>query len=94
MYKTNKEILAEFDEKFPMNQKIWEVTGLMPTVKQLVSMENLKSHISLIRQNDLKELMEWAEENGEYVGDFGHIFPKKVIKIEDFLSHLQSLLEQ
>lgn len=61
-YKSNKEINEEFDEKAKTYDKdggfIVYVEGYDNTD---FDVDLIKSHISQIRQNDLKGLVEWAE---------------------------------
>lgn len=57
-YLTKEEVFAEFDEKFVNNTvKIGETLW----IQHIDAIPKTHSHISQIRQNDLKGLQEWAE---------------------------------
>lgn len=59
-YLSTKEIEEQFDEKFCNEVTIEK--GLYTSVfKEKVTPHEILSHISQIRQNDLKGLQEWAE---------------------------------
>lgn len=92
MYKSQKQIEEEFDKEYPQNielPKRWS--------------EDIKSHISQIRQNDLIALKELAEKRKEHKkykamvenGDlsFLNYTPTGIYNkaITDFIHHLSSL---
>lgn len=90
MYKTNKEIFKEFDEKTSLRAESSFLDYGDDDCPPEINWDRVKSHISQIRQNDLKGLVEWAEERQRrYLDHYGHHIAS--IVLDDFINYLKSL---
>lgn len=69
MYKSNKEIEQDFDEKVSTYDKDGGFRVYIEDYDNIdLDVELIKSHIAQIRQNDLKGLVEWAEKQEPSIG--------------------------
>lgn len=61
MYKSNKEIEEQFDEKFDASKALDQGVYFISKKDVSTRRKEIKSHISQIRSNDVKSHIEWAE---------------------------------